>query len=150
VSPSLSFGYGYLGRSGVALNLSLDAGIPLDRLGKWRLLLGAQGRILPQMTPDDELIYLVGLKGGFLRGPAVGSPGWQYGAFGEINKGWFQSGTAKEEGVYLGGGLSLRYSVGLDERVFIGIDVAGGARIDTTKPEKQKLFFAGLTFGREF
>ena len=47
LTPSVSFGYGYLGRGDFALGLSLDAGIPLDRLGKWRLLLGGQARFLP-------------------------------------------------------------------------------------------------------
>jgi len=151
LSPSLSLGYGYLGRAGFGASLSFDAGIPLDRLGKWRLLLGAQARILPQLSVDDQLVYTLGLKLGFLHGPKLGSRGVQFGAFGEIGKGSFQSGTTTEGGTYAAGGFSLRYTPGLqpDRSLipFIGIDVAGGARIDTGKSE---LFFAGVTFGGEF
>jgi hypothetical protein len=151
LSPSLSLGYGYLGRAGFGASLSFDAGIPLDRLGKWRLLLGAQARILPQLSVDDQLVYTLGLKLGFLHGPKLGSRGVQFGAFGEFGKGSFQSGTTTEGGTYAAGGFSLRYTPGLqpDRSLipFIGIDVAGGARIDTGKAE---LFFAGVTFGGEF
>jgi hypothetical protein len=154
LTPSLSLGYGYLGRAGFGASLSLDAGIPVDRLGKWRLLLGAQARVLPQMTPDEQFVYTLGLKVGFLEGPKLGSRGVQFGAFGEIGTGSFQSGTGTEGGIYAGGGFSLRYTPGLqpDRSLipFIGIDVAGGARIDTTKPEVQKLFFVGVTFGGEY
>ncbi len=151
LSPSLSLGYGYLGRAGFGASLSFDAGIPLDRLGKWRLLLGAQARILPQLSVDDQLVYTLGLKLGFLQGPKLGSRGVQFGAFGEVGKGSFQSGTTTEGGTYAAGGFSLRYSPGLQPArsliPFIGIDVAGGARMDTGKAE---LFFAGVTFGGEF
>lgn len=151
LTPSLSIGYGYLGRGGLALSFSLDAGIPVDRLGKWRLLLGAQARILPQLSVDDQFVYTLGLKFGFLHGKPLGSRGVQYGAFGEIGKGSFQSGTTTEKGAYAAGGFSLRYSPGLqpDRSLipFIAIDVAGGVRIDTAKPE---LFFAGVSFGGEF
>ena len=151
VGGTVSLGYGYLGRAGFAASLSLDAGIPLDRLGKWRLLLGAQARVLPELTPDEQLVYTLGLKFGFLRGPKLGSRGVQFGAFGEIGKGSFQSGTATEKGAYAAGGFSLRYSPGLqpDRSMipFISIDVTGGVRIDTAKPE---LFFAGVTFGGDF
>jgi Domain of unknown function (DUF4157) len=151
LTPSLSLGYGYLGRAGLAANLSLDAGIPLDRLGKWRLLLGAQARILPQLSVDDQLVYTLGLKVGFLHGSKLGSRGVQFGAFGEFGKGSFQSGTATEGRTYAAGGFSLRYTPGLEAGrsliPFIGIDVAGGLRIDTAKPE---LFFAGVTFGGEY
>jgi hypothetical protein len=154
VGGTVSLGYGYLGRAGFAASLSLDAGIPLDRLGKWRLLLGAQARVLPELTPDEQLVYTLGLKFGFLRGPKLGSRGVQFGAFGEIGKGLFQSATGTEGGTYAGGGISLRYSPGLQaERSlmpFIGIDVAGGARIDLDNPKMQKLFFAGLSFGGDF
>jgi hypothetical protein len=154
LAPSLSIGYGYLGRGDLALSLSLDAGIPLDRLGKWRLLLGGQARFLPQLTPDDQVLYTFGLKAGFLGGAVPGSRGVQYGAFGEFGKGSFQSGTTKESGLYAGGGLSLRYSGGLEKgrslNIFIGLDIAAGARIDTSKPETQKLFFTGFTIGAEY
>ena len=154
LTPSVSFGYGYLGRSDFALSLSLDAGIPLDRLGKWRLLLGGQARLLPGMTPDDQRLYTLGLKAGFLRGAPLGSGGLQYGAFGEFGTGAFQSGTTKETGLYAGGGFSLRYSGGLEKgdslNIFIGLDIAAGARIDTSKPETQKLFFTGFTIGAEY
>ena len=154
LAPSLSIGYGYLGRGDLALSLSLDAGIPLDRLGKWRLLLGGQARFLPQLTPDDQVLYTFGLKAGFLRGAVPGSRGVQYGVFGEFGKGAFQSGTTKETGLYAGGGLSLRYSGGLEKEhslnIFIGLDIAAGARIDTSKPETQKLFFTGFTIGAEY
>jgi len=153
LTPSVSFGYGNLGRGDFALGLSLDAGIPLDRLGKWRLLLGGQARFLPPL-PGDQLVYVVGLKAGFLRGAVPGSRGLQYGAFGEFGKGSFQSGTATEGGLYAGGGLSLRYSGGLEKEhslnIFIGLDIAAGARIDTSKPETQKLFFTGFTIGAEY
>ena len=151
VGGTVSLGYGYLGRAGFGASLSLDAGIPLDRLGKWRLLLGAQARVLPELTPDEQLVYTLGLKFGFLRGPKLGSRGVQFGAFGEIGKGSFQSGTTTEGGVYAAGGVSLRYSPGLqaDRSMipFISIDITGGGRISTAKPE---LFFAGVTFGGEF
>ena len=75
----------------------------------------------------------------------------QYGAFGEIGKGSFQSGSVTEKGAYAAGGVSLRYSPGLqpDRSMipFISIDVAGGVRFDTAKPE---LFFAGVNFGGDF
>ena len=151
VVPSVSFGYGYLGRGSLAANLSLDAGIPLDRLGKWQLLLGAQARLLAPMSADDQFTYTLGLKVGFLHGPKLGSRGTQFSAFGEIGKGSFQSGTETEGGIYAGGGFSLRYSPGVEANrsliPFIGIDVAGGLRIDTAKPE---LFFAGVSFGGEY
>ena len=74
--------------------------------------------------------------------------------FGEFGKGAFQSGTTKETGLYAGGGLSLRYSGGLEKEhslnIFIGLDIAAGARIDTSKPETQKLFFTGFTIGAEY
>jgi Domain of unknown function (DUF4157) len=151
LTPSLSIGYGHLGRGGLALSFSLDAGIPVDRLGKWRLLLGAQARILPQLSVDDQFVYTLGLKFGFLHGKPLGSRGVQYGAFGEIGKGSFQSGSVTEKGAYAAGGVSLRYSPGLqpDRSMipFISIDVAGGVRFDTAKPE---LFFAGVNFGGDF
>ncbi len=154
LTPSLSIGYGYLGRGDLALSLSLDAGIPLGRLGKWRLLLGGQARFLPQLTPDDQVLYTFGLKAGFLRGAVPGSRGVQYGAFGEFGKGAFQSGATKETGLYAGGGFSLRYSGGLEKEhslnIFIGLDIAAGTRIDTSKPETQKLFFTGFTIGAEY
>ena len=154
VTPSLSVGYGHLGRGGLALSFSLDAGIPVDRLGKWRLLLGAQARILPQLTVDDQFVYTLGLKAGFLRGVVPGSSGLQYGAFGEIGKGSFQAGTSTEKGTYAAGGFSLRYSPGLrpDSSLtpFVGIDVVGGVHIDASKPETSKLFFAGFTVGVEY
>jgi hypothetical protein len=34
--------------------------------------------------------------------------------------------------------------------IFIGLDVAAGARIDTSKPQTQKLFFTGFTIGAEY
>ena len=34
--------------------------------------------------------------------------------------------------------------------IFIGLDIAAGARIDTSKPETQKLFFTGFTIGAEY
>jgi hypothetical protein len=75
----------------------------------------------------------------------------QFGAFGEIGKGSFQSGTTTEGGVYAAGGVSLRYSPGLqaDRSMipFISIDITGGGRISTAKPE---LFFAGVSFGGDF
>jgi hypothetical protein len=75
----------------------------------------------------------------------------QLGAFGEIGRGLFQSGTTTEGGVYAAGGFSLRYSPGLQadrsQIPFVGIDIAGGGRISTAKPE---LFFAGVSFGVGF
>jgi uncharacterized protein DUF4157 len=151
LTPSLSIGYGYLGRGGFGASLGLDAEIPLDRLGKWRLLLGAQAHVLPQLTVDDQLVYTAGLKFGFLHGPRLGARGVQLGAFGEIGRGSFQSGTTTEGGVYAAGGFSLRYSPGLQadrsQIPFVGIDIAGGGRISTAKPE---LFFAGVSFGVGF
>lgn len=154
LTPSFQLGYGSFGGGGGLVGLGLDVGIPLDRLGKWQLLLGAQGRVISGLGDELRTTYLYGLKVGFLRGPALGTSGLQFGAFGEIGGGRFTSplgGPKKEEGgAYAGGGLSLRYSPGLDERgliPFVGLEVGVGARIDTTKPEVQKLFFTGLSFG---
>lgn len=154
LTPSLQIGYGYLGSSGVSLGFGLDVGVPVDRLGKWQLLVGAQGRIISGLTGESRTAYLLGLKVGFLKGPALGSSGWQYGAVGEIGKGSFESIGKKEEGAYAGAGLTARYSAGLvglgSIMPFVGVDVLGGARIDTTKPDVQKLFSAGLMIGGEF
>jgi hypothetical protein len=154
VMPTIGLGYGSLGGGGPYLGLSLDVGIPLDRLGKWQLLLGGQARLLPGLAPDERHAYLLGLKAGFLKGPALGATGFQYGAYAEIGKVWFQSGGETEKGGYAGGGLSLRYTPGLDKDTplipFIGVDIGGGARFDASKPELRKLFFVGLTFGVEF
>ena len=68
----------------------------------------------------------------------------------------FSRAQRKKPGSYAGGGLSLRYSGGLRkcrafiEYLFIGLDIAAGARIDTSKPETQKLFFTGFTIGAEY
>ncbi len=155
LTPSGGYGYSYLGSSGISASLGLDVGIPLDRLGEWQLLIGAQGRFLSGVTArESQFAYLLGLKVSFLRGPALGSSGFQYGAFGEIGGGSFESGANKETGAYAAGGVNLRYTPGLGGLgpviPFIGVEVGGGARIDTTNPEVRKLFFAGLTVGGEF
>jgi hypothetical protein len=154
IEPTIGFGYGTFGKGGPYLSLSLDLGIPLDRTGKWQLLLGAQGRFFPGLTPDERNAYLLGLKVGFLRGPTLGHRGWQAGAFAEIGKGRLVSGGEPEKGGYAGGGLSLRYTPGLEKDTslipYIGVDIGGGAQFDTSKPELRKLFFVGLTAGIEF
>jgi hypothetical protein len=154
IEPTIGFGYGTFGKGGPYLSLSLDLGIPLDRTGKWQLLLGAQGRFFPGLTPDERNAYLLGLKVGFLRGPTLGYRGWQAGAFAEIGKGRLVSGAETEKGGYAGGGLSLRYTPGLEKEPtlipFIGVDIGGGAMFDTSKPVLRKLFFVGLTAGIEF
>jgi hypothetical protein len=154
VTPTIGLGYGSVGTGGPYLSLSLDVGIPIDRLGKWQLLVGGQARLFPGLTPDERNAYLLGLKVGFLKGPALGAKGLQYGAFAEIGTGWFQSGGETEKGGYAGGGLSLRYSPGLDKDTplipFVGVDLGGGARFDAGKPELRRVFFLGLTFGAEF
>jgi hypothetical protein len=153
-TPSYQFGYGNLGSSGVSIGAGLDFGIPLDRLGEWQLLVGAQGRIISGLTGDTQLAYLLGLKVGFLKGPALGSGGWQYGAFGEIGGGSFTSGGQTESGKYAGGGVSLRYNPGLigigSLMPFAGAELFGGARIDVTDPQVQKIFSAGFVIGGEF
>ena len=154
IEPTIGFGYGTFGKGGPYLSLSLDLGIPLNGTGKWQLLLGAQGRFFPGLTPDERNAYLLGLKVGFLRGPTLGYRGWQAGVFAEIGKGRLVSGGETEKGGYAGGGLSLRYTPGLEKESalipFIGVDIGGGAMFDTSKPVLRKLFFVGLTAGIEF
>ena len=114
----VSIGYGYLGRGGFAASLSLDAGIPLGSAGQMAASPRRSGACPATDDVDDQFVYTLGLKFGFLRGPKLGSRGVQFGAFGEIGKGSFQSGTTTEGGIYAGGGFSLRYSPGLQARPF--------------------------------
>jgi hypothetical protein len=150
LTPSLQPGYGSHGFA--SLGLGLDIGVPLDRLGKWQLLLGGQGHLLSGLGPDLSTAYLLGLKVGFLRGPALGSSGVQVGVFGEIGGGRFEQGFQKEGGGYALGGLSLRYATEREGRLsaIFGLEASGGARIDATKPEVQKLFFLGVSVGVQF
>ena len=155
--PHLDIGYSRLGAGGISFDLGLDVGIPLDRLGKWQLLLGAQGRLLGgSLSTELESAYLLGLKFGFLKGPALGEKGLEFGLYGEAGGGSFQEGVKTERGTYAGGGISLAYRFGLspgkDVIPFIGLEAAGGARIDWSKPAVQKWFVSGVTasFGFEF
>jgi hypothetical protein len=156
LTPSGGFlGYGSVGGSGISYSLGLDVGIPLDRVGEWQLLVGAQSRAILELSGDQRSAFLLGLKLGFLKGPALGTSGWQYGAFGEIGGGKFGSFRAPTEtGAYAGGGVSLQYNAGLvglgPIMPFAGVNLFGGARIDTTDPQVQKIFSAGLVLGGQF
>jgi hypothetical protein len=156
LTPELGFGGGYIGGGALSARLGLDVGIPVDRLGKWQLLVGAQGRILLGLSDEFQQAYLLGLKVGFLKGPGLGESGLRVGGFGEVGGGLFSrqagGGIKQEGGAYALGGASLGYAFGQEGRanLFLGLEAAGGARIDTTKPHVQKLFMLGLTFGAEF
>jgi hypothetical protein len=157
--PHLEFGYSRLGAGGISFDLGLDVGIPVDRLGKWQVLLGAQGRLLGggPSAPSAEFqsAYLLGLKFGFLKGPALGAAGLEFGLYGEAGGGYFQEGVKTERGTYAGGGISLAYrpKIGSEGIIpFFGLDLAGGARVDLSKPAVQRWFVSGVTasLGFEF
>ncbi len=154
-TPSGSIGFGSLGASGISYGLGLELGIPVDRLGKWQALVGLQGRAILDLGDEQRKAFLLGMKLGFLKGPALGQGGFQFGAYGEAGLGRFDTrfGPA-ETGTYAGGGASLRYT-GAPGALgpimpFAGVDLFGGARIDETKPEVMGIFSAGLVIGGQF
>ena len=160
-TASGGLGFGSLGGGGLSYHLGLDVGVPIDRLGKWHLLLGAQGRVILDMGEEQRRAFLLGLKVGFLRGPALGHGGFQFGAYGEAGGGRFGSGlrptqgSAYEGGTYGGGGVKLGY-LGAPGGAFgpvmpfIGADLFGGVRADDSKPDVMKIFSVGLSVGGMF
>ncbi len=155
-TPSGSIGFGSLGAGGISYGLGLDLGIPVDRLGKWQLLVGAQGRAISDFGEEQRRAFLLGMKVGFLKGPALGQGGVQFGAYGEAGLGRFDSRLGPAEtGTYAGGGVKLGYSPGIVSGLgpfmpFIGVDLFGGARIDETNPEVLKIFSTGVVIGGQF
>ena len=153
--PHLELGYSRLGTGGYAFSGGLDVGIPVDRLGKWQVLLGAQGRMLGGLGPEHETAYLLGLKFGFLKGPTLGRAGLEYSLYGEAGLGYFQKNLETKRGTYAGGGASIGYRGELDPKgliPFVSLELAGGAEVDFTKPSIQRTFVSGVTasFGFEF
>lgn len=158
VGPSAQIGFGYLGSAGISLGAGLNVGIPLDRLGKWQMLLAAQGRMIVGLHDKRQEAYVLGLKFGFLRGPALGSRGLRVGAFGEAGGGYFlshpQPGPVEGKGgAYAGGGLHVEYDLGREGRLmpFVGLDVAGGAaNLGKEKSDVQGWFTTGFGVGVRF
>jgi uncharacterized protein DUF4157 len=128
---------GYLGSPtgrGLYLDLGFQLGAPLTRRRELETIIGVHGRMLAQLEKENQLAFLVGVRGGLEGTIPLTRSGTMLniGAYGELGQGLF---SALEENVRapygeVGGYASLRFQGSGTGAGFIGIEAARGGRLD--------------------